>query len=276
LPHGNFRDQLIPAPLKHVSSFCIWFGFWDFRDQLIPAPLKPNIGIGWLSGPRRFPGSIDRGRPKEDLCAQNVIREPILYLSLYFKTHRTAYYDLLDRVRAKGDWEAWLDFFLNGVKDTAEQAASAARRIVALFEDNQRRIEALGRPAASVLRVFRHMQRNRIVSVPATARKTGISAPTVAKSLEHMGHLGIVREITGRERHRLFCLRTVLGDSERRNGTDSMSTQTSAQPPDVANPAPGLKPRLQAKACSTRIGFRRVSDPAPDSPAIGNRSGPGF
>ena len=144
------------------------------------------------------------------LCAQNVIREPILYLSLYFKTHRTAYYDLLDRVRAKGDWEAWLDFFLTGVKDTAEQAASAARRIVALFEDDQRRIEALGRPAASVLRVFQHMQRNPIVSIPATAQKVGISAPTVAKSLDHMRQLGILREITGRERHRLFVYEPYL------------------------------------------------------------------
>src|SRR6202789_3284805 len=82
------------------------------------------------------------------LCAQDAIREPILYLSLYFKTHRTAYYDLLDRVRAKGDWEAWLDFFLTGVKETADQAASAARRILTLFDENQRQIESLGRPAA--------------------------------------------------------------------------------------------------------------------------------
>src|SRR5437764_12704121 len=86
------------------------------------------------------------------LCAQNVIRVPLLYLSLYFKAHRTTYYDLLDRVRIKGDWEVWLDFFLTGVKETADHAASAARRIVALFEEDQRRIEALGRPAASVLR----------------------------------------------------------------------------------------------------------------------------
>ena len=144
------------------------------------------------------------------LCAQNVIREPILYLSLYFKAHRTAYYDLLDRVRVKGDWEVWLEFFLTGVKETADQAASAARRIVALFEDDQRRIEALGRPAASVLRVFQHMQRNPIVSIPATAQKIGISAPTVAKSLEHMRHLSILREITGRERHRLFVYEPYL------------------------------------------------------------------
>jgi Fic family protein len=138
------------------------------------------------------------------LCAAGVLREPILYLSLYFKQHRPAYYDLLDRVRAKGDWETWLDFFLTGVGDTAEQAAAAARRIVAVFEEHRHKIEALGRPAASALRVFEHMQRNPIVSIPATARSTGISAPTVAKSLEHMRQLGMLREITGRQRHRLF------------------------------------------------------------------------
>jgi Fic family protein len=138
------------------------------------------------------------------LCAAGVLREPILYLSLYFKQHRAAYYDLLDGVRTKGDWEAWLDFFLSGVRDTAEQAGAAARRIVAVFEDHRRQIEALGRPAASVLRVFEHLQRNPIVSIPATAERIGISAPTVAKSLDHMHKLGMLREITGRQRHRLF------------------------------------------------------------------------
>ena len=138
------------------------------------------------------------------LSAAGVLREPILYLSLYFKQHRSAYYELLDRVRVKGDWETWLYFFLTGVRDTAEQAAAAARRIVAVFEEHRHKIEALGRPAASALRVFEHMQRNPIVSIPATARSIGISAPTVAKSLEHMRQLGMLREITGRQRHRLF------------------------------------------------------------------------
>jgi Fic family protein len=138
------------------------------------------------------------------LCAGGVLREPILYLSLYFKQHRSLYYDLLDRVRTKGDWETWLDFFLTGVRDTAEQAAAAARRILTVFEEHRRKIEALGRPAASVLRVFEHMQRNPIVSIPAAAESIGMSAPTVAKSLEHMRRLGMLREITGRQRHRLF------------------------------------------------------------------------
>ena len=138
------------------------------------------------------------------LCAAGVLREPILYLSLYLKQHRSTYYDLLDRVRTKGEWETWLDFFLTGVKDTAEQAAAAARRILSVFEDHRRKIEALGRPAASVLRVFEYMQRNPIVAIPTAAEKIGVSAPTVAKSLEHMHQLGMLREITGRQRHRLF------------------------------------------------------------------------
>jgi Fic family protein len=138
------------------------------------------------------------------LCAAGVLREPILYLSLYFKQNRPAYYELLDGVRARGDWETWLDFFLTGVRDTSEEAAAAARRILAIFEEHRRKIEALGRPAASVLRVFEHMQRNPIVSIPTAAEKIGISAPTVAKSLEHMQTLGMLREITGRQRHRLF------------------------------------------------------------------------
>lgn len=118
--------------------------------------------------------------------------------------------DLLDRVRAKGDWEVWLDFFLTGVRDTAEQVAAAARRILALFEEHRRKIEGSGRPAASVLRVFKHMQSNPIVSIPGAAEHIGISAPAVAKSLHHMRQLGSLREVTGRQRHRLFVYDSYL------------------------------------------------------------------
>jgi Fic family protein len=138
------------------------------------------------------------------LCAAGAIREPILYLSLYFKTHRQRYYELLDRVRATGDWESWLEFFLAGVKDTAAQASQSAHQILTLFEGDRRKIEQLGRPAASILRVHQHMQRKPILSIPATAEQLSVSAPTVAKAIKHMQKLGIVRETTGKQRHRLF------------------------------------------------------------------------
>lgn len=138
------------------------------------------------------------------LCAARALREPILYLSLYFKSNRQRYYDLLQAVRETGDWETWLEFFLTGVRETADQAAETTRRILTLFETDRRKIESLGRPAASALRVHQFMQASPIISIPAAAQKLSLSAPTVAKSIEHMMRRGMLREITGKQRHRLF------------------------------------------------------------------------
>lgn len=144
------------------------------------------------------------------LCVAGAIREPILYLSLYFKMNRQKYYELLDRVRTHGDWETWIEFFLAGVKETAQQAADTSREILTLIEKDRRKIEALGRPAASVLRVHLYLQRKPIVTIPATAEQLSLSAPTVAKALQHMVKLGMVRETTGKQRHRLFTYHRYL------------------------------------------------------------------
>jgi len=138
------------------------------------------------------------------LCAEGILREPILYLSLFFKSNRRQYYDLLQRVREQGGWESWLEFFLTGVRDTSEQAAQTAKQILNLFEKDRARIEQLGRPAASALRVHQHMQSKPIISVPAAAQELSLTAPTVRKSIEHLVELGIAREITGKQRGRLF------------------------------------------------------------------------
>ena len=138
------------------------------------------------------------------LCTQDILKEPTLYLSLYFKTHRRNYYELLQRVRERGDWETWLEFFLDGITETSLQAAEAAREILSLFEADRQRIESLGRPAASALRVHQLLQQKPIVGIPDAALKLGISAPTIAKSIQHLEKLGIVREITGKQRGRMF------------------------------------------------------------------------
>jgi Fic family protein len=138
------------------------------------------------------------------LCAQGVLKEPVLYLSLYFKTHRQRYYDLLQQVRERGDWETWLEFFLEGVTETAVQAADAAREILNLFEADRHRIEALGRPAASALRVHQLLQTNPIMSIPNASTRLGISPPTVSKSVQHLEALGVLRESTGKRRRRFF------------------------------------------------------------------------
>ena len=138
------------------------------------------------------------------LCTQGILKEPILYLSLYLKTHRQTYYDLLQRVRDRGDWEAWLEFFLEGIAETSRQAADTARELRDLFSTDRRRIERLGRPAASALRVHRRLQRNPLVAIGDAARDLRLSPPTVANAVRHLESLGILRETTGKRRGRLF------------------------------------------------------------------------
>ena len=138
------------------------------------------------------------------LCAEGALKEPILYLSLFFKRNREQYYALLQRVREHGDWEAWLEFFLNGVKETSEQAAQATRQIIALFETDRRKIEQLGRPAASASRVHQFLQSRPMLSVPVAAKALKLSAPTVRKSISHLVDLEILREPKARLRGRVF------------------------------------------------------------------------
>ena len=144
------------------------------------------------------------------LCAAGTLREPVLYLSLYFKTHRRRYYELLDLVRTEGDWEAWLKFFLDGVKETADQAADTARKIFKLLSADGQRIRELGRAAESAERIHNFLQTHPICSIPAAAKQLGISAPTVAKTFAHMGKLGMLREITGKRRRRVFVYERYL------------------------------------------------------------------
>ena len=122
----------------------------------------------------------------------------------FFKTHRQRYYDLLQKVRAEGDWESWLDFFLDGVSQTSNQAAETARVMLALFDADRAKIEGLGRPAASALRVYHLIQKRPFLAIPAAAEGLKLSEPTVAKSVQHLMELGILAETTGKMRKRLY------------------------------------------------------------------------
>jgi Fic family protein len=139
------------------------------------------------------------------LCARGALREPLLYLSLYFKTHRAAYYDLLQRVRTQGVWEEWLAFFLEGAEVTAKQAADTAVELIRLFEADRKRIQAIGRSALSALRVYEYMQKKPLINIGLAARALNLSVPTVSGALARLAELGIAREVTGRERDRIFA-----------------------------------------------------------------------
>jgi Fic family protein len=139
------------------------------------------------------------------LCEAGVLREPLLYLSLYLKQHRPEYYRLLDEVRRQGDWEEWLAFFLEGVRQTAELAVSTAQRLAALFQHDRGRIEPRGRRAGSALRVHQALKERPILSMPEVCRRTGLSFPGASSAMDLLTDLGIARELTGKRRNRLFA-----------------------------------------------------------------------
>ncbi|GBE07024.1 adenosine monophosphate-protein transferase SoFic [bacterium BMS3Bbin11] len=138
------------------------------------------------------------------LCHDKVLREPSLYLSLYFKIHRTDYYDHLQRVRIDGDWEGWLRFFLTGVTETATEATDAAQKLWALFDQDRRRIQEQGKIAGTALRVHDLLQQRPIISIKAACKALELTHPAVNKSLRKLEEMNIVEEITGRQRNRLY------------------------------------------------------------------------
>lgn len=138
------------------------------------------------------------------LCAKGALKEPLLYLSLYFKAHRNRYYDHLQRVRTEGAWEQWLEFFLEGAATTAQEAADTAAKILRLFSLDRRKIQRLGRSSSSALRVHEYMRRKPIANIAAAAKSLKLSVPTVTVALNHLLRIGVVEEITGKRRDRLF------------------------------------------------------------------------
>ena len=144
------------------------------------------------------------------LCAKGVLREPLLYLSLYFKEHRADYYRLLQEVRERGAWEAWLEFFLSGITETANNAFESATKIAALFTRDHVRITAAGERTGSALLAFEAMKTSPFATAAALVGKTGLTMPTVNAALEQLLKLGIVEEVTGKRRGRVFAYRDYL------------------------------------------------------------------
>ena len=167
------------------------------------------------------------------LCDAGLLSQPLLYLSLYFKQHRGDYYDLLNHVRRTGDWEAWLGFFLEGVKRTAEGAVSTARGLSRMFQDDRDRIQAAGgRKVGSALRVHDALKARPILSLPAACRNTRLSFQATASAMELISNQGVAREITGKRRNRIFVYERYLSvlNEETEGAPDTRDNDTRQEP----------------------------------------------
>lgn len=204
----------VPPPVTELDATLGAFEAFMHEDQSkLPALIKAGLLHVQFETIHPFldgNGRIGRLLVTLYLCVHGVLRKPLLYLSLYLKTRRADYYRLLQEVRERGSWEAWLEFFLDGVAETANQAFDAAARIVDLFKQDRERITAESERAGSALRIHDLMQQNPFVTSNQLVERTGLSSPTVNAALADLERLGIVEEVTGRKRGRVFGYRRYL------------------------------------------------------------------
>lgn len=196
-----------PPPHEVVNALGALETFLHAEDGL---PLLLKIGLAHVQFETIHPfldgnGRVGRLLITFLLCEKGVLHKPVLYLSHYFKRHRQRYYELLQATRDEGDWETWLEFFLQGVSEVSAQAAETARRILALREDHRSAIAAnLGRAGGNGHIVLEHLFVRPIVSVNEVKDLIGTTFPAANTLVEKFVEIGILEEVTGQARNRKF------------------------------------------------------------------------
>ena len=198
----------VPPPAAEVPE-CMGKLELFLHDQPEPTPALLKAALAHVQFETIHPFLDGNGRLGRLLIPlllweQGVLRQPLLYLSLYFKTHRQYYYDLLNQVRLTGDWEAWLDFFAEAVIVTATQAVETARQVLDLANQDRHKVSRLGRAAASTLQVHQALLAHPLATSGSLVEQLGLTPVTVNKALSHLEQLGIVKELTARKRNRVF------------------------------------------------------------------------
>lgn len=199
----------VPPPPDQVQE-CMAALEKFIHDDQTPYPVLIKAALAHVQFETIHPFLDGNGRIGRLLIAfilhhGQILSKPLLYLSLYFKQHRSEYYRLLDLVRTTGDWEAWVDFFLMGVMSTASNAVDTAQRLVALFKEDMTRVQSMGRGASSALRVYGALCERPVMTLNELSAHTGLSFPAVSKGINGLQNLGIVRELTGGQRNRVFA-----------------------------------------------------------------------
>jgi Fic family protein len=206
--------HFVPPPPEQVGE-CMAALERFFHDETIPYPVLLKTAFAHVQFETIHPFLDGNGRVGRLLIAlmlhaAGILSQPLLYLSLYFKQHRAEYYRLLDAVRLEGEWEAWIDFFLEGVEKTAGGAVQTSKRLVKLFEKDAAEVQKLGRIAATTQRVYDALRKRPVLTIKEARRETGLSFPAINKAMVALDRLGMVHELTGGRRNRVFTYQQYL------------------------------------------------------------------
>ncbi len=199
--------SFVPPP--HTDLMSLLGNLEDYMHNTLPIPILIKTGLIHAQFETIHPfldgnGRIGRLLLTFYLCQQGVLRKPLLYLSDFFKAHRRDYYDKLNYFREKDDIEGWLKFFLEGVIITSEKAVDTARKIRDLREDSVRKVTSMGRSAEKAMALLNHLYRTPIIRVKDAERLLSLSNPNALALVSKFVNKGILVELTGFKRNRVF------------------------------------------------------------------------
>jgi Fic family protein len=209
-PGSLLKEALFVPPAPHDMHVAL-DNLEKFIHDNSPMPYLVRAGIAHAQFETIHPfvdgnGRLGRLLITFMLCEHKILRKPLLYLSYFFKKNRAEYYDRLQAVRESGQWENWLSFFLRGIGEVAEDATATARKIVQLREQHRRLVtDHLGRSTSRALNLLESLYRQPVVSMASVRELGGVTFQGASDMVKRFSSLGILKEITGQRRHRLFA-----------------------------------------------------------------------
>ena len=203
----------VPPPPDKLPQLLSSFEKYVHADDPLPKLVRAGLLHVQFETIHPYPDGNGRiGRLLIALLLEHwgLLKAPLLYLSLFFKRHREEYYHRLSLVRLEGDWEGWIDFFLDGVAAISDEAVVSARELFNLVNTDRARLLAGESVSVSALRLFERVPRHPIVSIASAMKLLNTSKPTATRAVEVLAEAGILAETTGRKRDRSFAYRTYM------------------------------------------------------------------
>lgn len=228
-----------PPPHEMVNALAALEAF--IHDQIqLPALIKIGLVLAQFETIHPFldgNGRIGRLLITFLLCVNEILIRPVLYISHYFKQHRPEYYDRLQRVRDSGDWEGWTKFFLTGIAQVSLEATETARSIVALRENHRDIVQRnFGRAAGNGLIILESLFERPFVTVGQVQQRLNVTYPPANALVQRFSDAGILHEITGQERYRVYHYRPYVDLFAERREVEGKDAQLETLAETQASP----------------------------------------
>lgn len=202
----------VPPPVSEMTeALAQWEGFLHSDDSIVPL-IKCALMHYQFEAIHPFldgNGRVGRLLITLYLCEKGYLEHPIFYLSDFFERYRNEYYDLLLEVSRDGNWDAWLRYFIRGVAEQSRVAEETGHKILGLQKKYRQQLQTES-VSRSVFQLLDMLFLNPFVSLPGVSDYLKITWPTAKASVERLVKLGILKEVSGRKRSRIYCAQELL------------------------------------------------------------------